>query len=434
MRWCTRGWRIAGTRMSTVTERAAAGTGTKAFDVERVRADFPLLSRSMRGKSLVYLDNAATSQKPRHVIDAIHRYYETLNANVHRGVYQLSEEATSAYEWGRAMIARYLNAPSPAEVVFVRGATEGINLVAATLGRQRVGKGDEVLVSAMEHHSNIVPWQMLCERSGAKLKVVPINDRGELEMDAFRQLVGPKTKIVAVGHVSNALGTINPIREIVDIAHQSGVPVLVDGAQAAPHVAIDVAELECDFYTISGHKMFGPSGIGALYAREALLEKMPPYQGGGDMISSVSFEKTTYNRLPFRFEAGTPNIAGAVGLGATVDYLNDVGMDNIAAYEEELLDHGTKALREVPGLRIVGEANHKASVLSFVVDGIHPHDIGTILDQEGVAVRTGHHCAQPVMDRFGVPATARASLALYNTREDIDRLVEGLKTVREVFG
>jgi cysteine desulfurase/selenocysteine lyase len=361
------------------------------------------------------------------------RLYSHDYANIHRGVHELSERATKAYENARLKAQGFLNAASEREIVFVRGTTEGINLVAQTYGRANVGEGDEVLITHMEHHSNIVPWQMLCQEKKARLEVVPIDDRGDMDMDAFSKLLGPKTKIVSLAHVSNALGTINPVSSVVALAHERGVPVLIDGAQAAPHLPIDVASLGCDFYTISGHKMFGPSGIGVLYGREALLEKMPPYQGGGDMIASVTFEKTTYNRLPFRFEAGTPNIAGAVGLGAAIDYLTGIGLDAISAYEEELLDYGTERLREVPGLRIVGEARHKASVLSFVLEGVHPHDIGTILDQEGIAVRTGHHCAQPVMDRFGVPATARASLALYNTREDIDRLVSGLHTVRRVF-
>ena len=415
------------------TEVATRATSNRAFDVERIRSEFPGLHQNIKGKPLVYLDNAASTQKPQRVIDAISGFYAHDYANIHRGVHELSERATQAYESVRLKVQAFMGAASEREIIFLRGTTEGINLVAECYGRNHVGEGDEVLITTMEHHSNIVPWQMLCERSGAELKVVPISDRGELEMDELEKLLSAKTKIVAVGHISNALGTINPIRTIIELAHAHGVPVLIDGAQAAPHIGIDVAELDCDFYTISGHKMFGPSGIGALYAKEALLEKMPPYQGGGDMISSVSFEKTTYNRLPFRFEAGTPNIAGTIGLGAAIDYLNGIGMEGIAAYEEELLDYGTEALREIQGLRIVGEANHKASVLSFVLDGIHPHDIGTILDQEGIAVRTGHHCAQPVMDRFGVAATARASLAFYNTREDIDRLVQGIATVREVF-
>ena len=415
------------------TEVATRATSNRAFDVERIRSEFPGLHQNIKGKPLVYLDNAASTQKPQRVIDAISGFYAHDYANIHRGVHELSERATQAYESVRLKVQAFMGAASEREIIFLRGTTEGINLVAECYGRNHVGEGDEVLITTMEHHSNIVPWQMLCERSGAELKVVPISDRGELEMDELEKLLSAKTKIVAVGHISNALGTINPIRTIIELAHAHGVPVLIDGAQAAPHIGIDVAELDCDFYTISGHKMFGPSGIGALYAKEALLEKMPPYQGGGDMISSVSFEKTTYNRLPFRFEAGTPNIAGTIGLGAAIDYLNGIGMEGIAAYEEELLDYGTEALREIQGLRIVGEANHKASVLSFVLDGIHPHDIGTILDQEGIAVRTGHHCAQPVMDRFGVASTARASLAFYNTREDIDRLVQGTATVREVF-
>ena len=414
-------------------EVATRSAPNRAFDVDRIRSEFPGLHQTIKGNPLVYLDNAASTQKPQQVIDAISGFYAHDYANIHRGVHELSERATQAYESARLKVQAFMGAASEREIIFVRGTTEGINLVAESYGRANVGDGDEVLITTMEHHSNIVPWQMLCERTGANLKVVPISDRGELEMEEFKKLLGSKTKIVATGHVSNALGTINPVRTIIQLAHEQGVPVLIDGAQAAPHVAIDVRELDCDFYTISAHKMFGPSGIGALYAKESLLEKMPPYQGGGDMISSVSFEKTTYNRLPFRFEAGTPNIAGAVGFGAAVDYLNGIGMDGIAAYEEELLDYGTNALREIPDLRILGEANHKASVLSFLLDGIHPHDIGTILDQEGIAVRTGHHCAQPVMDRFGVAATARASLALYNTREDIDRLVQGLATVREVF-
>jgi len=420
---------------SSQTEVATRKEAPKRpFDVERVRADFPALHQDIKGKPLVYLDSAASAQKPRQVLDAMTRLYSHDYANIHRGVHELSERATKAYEGARLKALRFLNASSEREILFVRGTTEGINLVAQTYGRVNVGEGDEVLITHLEHHSNIVPWQMLCEEKRAHLKVVPIDDRGDIDMDAFRKLLGPRTKIVSLAHVSNALGTINPVRTVVELAHDRGVPVLIDGAQAAPHLRVDVATLGCDFYTISGHKMFGPSGVGVLYGKEAILEKMPPYQGGGDMIASVTFEKTTYNRLPYRFEAGTPNIAGVVGLGAAMDYLTEIGIDAITAYEEELLDYGTEQLRSVPGLRIVGEARHKASVLSFVLDGIHPHDIGTILDQEGIAVRTGHHCAQPVMDRFGVPATARASLALYNTREDIDRLVSGLHTVRQVFG
>ena len=420
--------------MDAVTPRAEPAVASpRTFDPERVRADFPLLSRSMRGKSLVYLDNAATSQKPRHVIDAIHRYYETLNANVHRGVYQLSEEATSAYEWGRAMTARYLNAPSPAEIVFVRGATEAVNLVAATFGRQRVGPGDEVLVSAMEHHSNIVPWQMLCDAQGARLRVLPMNERGELQLDRLDTLLTDRTRMVAVVHVSNSLGTVNPVREIIAAAHERGVPVLLDGAQAAPHGPVDVQALDCEFYAVSGHKMFGPTGIGALFGKRALLEEMPPYQGGGEMIRSVTFEKTLYAPLPMKFEAGTPNIEGAVGLGAAVDYLRQLDWDAVACHEADLLAYATEAMTGIPGLRIVGTAARKTPVVSFTLEGAHPHDIGTILDQEGVAVRTGHHCTQPVMDFFGIPATARASMAFYNTRDDVDRLVAALYQVRELF-
>jgi len=420
--------------VTTGVERPGTAAAVRTpFDVERVRADFPLLGRSMRGKALVYLDTAASSQKPRHVIDAIHRYYETLNANVHRGVYQLSEEATAAYEWGRAMIARYLGAPSPAEVVFVRGTTEAINLVASTFGRRRVAAGDEVLITAMEHHSNIVPWQMLCEEKGARLRVLPINDRGELLLEELAAFLSRRTKLVSVVHASNSLGTINPIKEIVRQAHARGVPVFVDGAQAAPHGPVDVQDLDCDFYAISGHKMFGPTGIGVLFGKRALLDEMPPYQGGGEMIRSVTFEKTTFAPIPMKFEAGTPNIEGAVGLGAAVDYLHQLDWPAVAAHEADLLAYATAQLGTVPGLRFVGTAEHKAPVISFVLDGVHPHDIGTVLDQEGVAVRTGHHCTQPVMDFFGVPATARASFALYNTRDDVDRLLAGLRQVRKVF-
>ncbi|HXV61820.1 MAG TPA: cysteine desulfurase [Vicinamibacteria bacterium] len=415
--------------MSEVAMRSVRG----AFDVERVRADFPALRQSVKGKPLVYLDSAASAQKPRQVIDAVSAFYSHDYSNIHRGVHELSERATRAFENARLKVQRFVRAASEREIIFVRGTTEGINLVAQTWGRVNVAEGDEVLITHMEHHSNIVPWQMLCGEKKAHLKVVPIDDRGDLDMDALRRLLGPRTKILAMAHVSNALGTINPVREVVELAHERGIPVLIDGAQAAPHLRVDVQSLGCDFYTLSAHKMFGPSGVGVLYGREALLEKMPPYQGGGDMISSVSFEKTTYNRLPFRFEAGTPNIAGVVGLAATIDYLDTIGLEAVGAYEEELLDYGTAALKELPGLRLIGEARHKASVLSFVVEGVHAHDVGTILDQEGIAVRTGHHCAQPVMDRFGVPATARASLALYNNRDDIDRLVAGLRLVREVF-
>jgi len=422
--------------MSTGVERVrpAPPVVPVPFQAERVRADFPLLGRSMRGKALAYLDNAATSQKPRHVIDAIHRFYETLNANVHRGVYQLSEEATTAYEWGRAMVARYLNAPSPAEIVFVRGATEAINLVAATFGRARIRAGDEIVISAMEHHSNIVPWQLVAEERGASLKVIPMNDRGELLIEELPRLLTDRTRIVSVVHVSNSLGTVNPVRQVIHEAHERGIPVLLDGAQAVPHGPVDVQELDCDFYAISGHKMFGPTGIGALYGKRALLDSLPPYQGGGEMIASVTFAKTTYAPLPMKFEAGTPNIEGAVGIGAAVDYLQHLDWAAVARYEHDLLAYAQERLSEIPGVRLIGTAAEKLSVVSFVLEGVHPHDIGTIADQEGVAIRTGHHCTQPVMDFFAIPATARASLAFYNTRDDIDRLAAAVWKAREIFG
>ena len=403
------------------------------FDVERVRRDFPILNQKVRGKALVYLDNAATSQKPQPVIDAIARYYQSGNANIHRGVHFLSEHATGEHEAAREAVRQFINAARTEELIFVRGTTEGINLVAQTYGRAHVGAGDEVLVSAMEHHSNIVPWQILCEQQGAKLRVIPINDQGELLLDEFEKLIGPRTKIVAVAHVSNALGTVNPIRDIVKIAHTHNVPVVVDGAQAVPHIKVDVQDLDCDFYAFSGHKMYGPMGIGVLYGKYKLLEAMPPYQGGGDMIRSVTFEKTQYNTLPYKFEAGTPDVAGAIGLGAAIKYLNSVGLENVAAHEHELLEYATGALSKLPGIRVIGNAKEKAAVLSFVMDGVHPHDIGTILDQEGIAVRTGHHCAQPIMQRFGIPATVRASFGLYNTKAEVDELVAGIKKVQEVF-
>jgi len=407
-----------------------AGAG---YDVEEVRRDFPILQQQVHGHPLVYLDNAATSQKPRAVIDAISRYYESGNANIHRGVHFLSEHATEEHEAARRTVQRFLNAADKREIIFVRSATEGINLVAQTYGRAHVQAGDEVLISTMEHHSNIVPWQILCEEKGAKVRVIPINDRGELQMDELPKLLTSRTKILAVTHVSNALGTINPLRKIVQIAHQHKVPVVVDGAQAAPHIRIDVQQLDADFYVFSGHKVYAPTGIGVLYGKLALLDAMPPYQGGGDMIRSVTFEKTLYNDLPYKFEAGTPNIGGAIGLGAALDYVDHLGIDNIAAHEHDLLTYGTEALLAIPGVRIIGSAAEKAAVISFIIEGIHPHDIGTILDREGIAVRTGHHCAQPVMQRFRIPATARASFALYNTREEIDALVKGIQKVKEVF-
>jgi len=416
--------------MSTTTLDHAT---TVAFDVEKYRQDFPILKSLVHGKPLVYLDNAATSQKPQQVIDRISHYYTAENANVHRGVHFLSELATTQYDAVREKARRFLNAKSQKEVIFVRGCTEGINLVAATYGRRNIGAGDEIVVSGIEHHSNIVPWQMLCEDKGAVLRVVPANDRGEIELGAFEAALNERTKIVAITHVSNALGTINPIREMTALAHARGIPVLVDGAQAAPHLAIDVQDLDCDFYTISGHKMFAPTGIGVLYGKEKLLEAMPPWQGGGDMILSVTFEKTTYNALPYKFEAGTPNIADTIALGAAIDYMTEIGIDRIAAYEHELVEYATAELTKIDRLRIIGTAREKASVISFVLEGVHPHDIGTIIDQEGIAIRTGHHCAQPVMMHFKVPATARASFAFYNTREEVDRLVAGIHKVLEVF-
>ena len=410
-------------------------TNNGAFDAERVRGDFPILREKVNGWPLVYLDNAATSQKPRAVLDAMQHYYAADNANIHRGVHTLSVRATDAYEGARAKVQQFLGAQRPEEIVFVRSATEAVNLVANTWGRANLRPGDEVLITVMEHHSNIVPWQMLCAQTGAVLKVAPINDDGELLLDEFETLLKcGKTRIVAAAHVSNALGTINPVREMVRLAHQGGAIIMLDGAQAAPHMAVDVRALGCDFYAVSGHKMCGPTGIGALYGRYDLLNAMPPYQGGGDMILSVTFEKTTYNHVPYKFEAGTPNVAGTIGLGAAVDYLRSIGMSTIAAWEHELLDYGTRVLRDIPGVRLIGTAKDKAAVLSFLVGDIHPHDVGTILDQQGIAIRTGHHCAQPVMDRFGIAATARASLAFYNTKQEIDALAAGIRKAIEVFG
>jgi cysteine desulfurase/selenocysteine lyase len=419
--------------MRALTARAPASANRLPFDAQRAKADFPIFRQMVHGKPLVYLDSAATAQKPQSVIDAVSRFYSTHNANVHRGVHALSERATADFEEAREKVQRFIGAAEPSEVVFVRGTTEGINLIAQTFGRSRAASGDEVLISALEHHSNIVPWQLLCEQTGAVLRVAPINDAGELLLDRFESLLTPRTRLVALAHVSNALGTINPVRQVVEMAHARGVPVLIDGAQAVPHLSVDVRALDCDFYVFSGHKMFGPMGIGVLYGKRSLLEAMPPYQGGGDMILSVTFEKTLYNRVPYKFEAGTPDVAGAVGLGAAVDYLNGLGLDQVATHEHELLSYGAKVLSQIDGLKLIGTAREKASVLSFVLEEIHPHDIGTILDQEGIAIRSGHHCAQPLMRRFGVEATARASLALYNTREDIDRLAAGIAKVKEVF-
>jgi cysteine desulfurase/selenocysteine lyase len=403
------------------------------FGIDRIRQDFPVLQQRVHGKPLVYLDNAATTQKPQEVIDTIARYYLSENSNVHRGVHFLSDVATQAYEAARARVRQFLNAAHEREIIFTRGTTEGINLVAATYGRTRITAGDEVIISAMEHHSNIVPWQMVCEEKGASLRVIPVNDAGELRLEEYERLLTDRTRLVSVVQVSNALGTVNPVRQIIAMAHRRGVPVLLDGAQAAPHMPVDVQDLGCDFYAFSGHKVFGPTGIGILYGKTELLDAMPPYQGGGDMISAVTFEKTIYNSLPHKFEAGTPHIAGVIGLATAIDYVQRIGLKQIAAYEGELLAYGTELLSAIPGLRIIGTAKEKAGVLSFVMEGAHAHDIGTILDHEGIAIRAGHHCAMPVMKRFGVAATARASLAFYNTREDLERLAKGIHRVKEIF-
>lgn len=407
--------------------------GRAAFDVERVRRDFPILGSEVRGQPLVYLDNAATTQKPRAVVDAISRYYLEDNANIHRGVHQLSERATRAFEDARDKVRRFLNAPSAQEVVFVRGATEAINLVAGAWGRANLSAGDEVVITGMEHHSNIVPWQVLRDEKGIVLKVAPIDDRGELLLDRFEELLGPRTKLVSFVHASNTLGTVNPARRVVELAHARGIPVLVDAAQSAPHLRLDVQALGCDFLAMSGHKVFGPTGIGVLWGRAELLEAMPPYQAGGDMILTVSFEKTLYNKIPHKFEAGTPDIAGAIGLGAAIDYLESIGFEQAIGWEHELLRYATERLSQVSGLRIVGTAAEKIGAISFVLEGIHPHDIGTLLDQQGIAIRTGHHCTEPLMRRLGLAATARVSLAFYNTRAEVDRLVAGIEKVKEVF-
>jgi cysteine desulfurase/selenocysteine lyase len=412
---------------------AAASPPTAILDVATIRTDFPILQRSLHGQPLVYLDNAATTQKPQAVIDRLVRYYAEENANIHRGVHVLSVEATDAYDAARERVRRFLNAAEAREIVFVRGATEAINVVAATYGRTHVGAGDEVVISEMEHHSNIVPWQMLCEEKGAHLRVIPITDSGELRLDEYERLLTPRTRIVAVTHVSNALGTINPVELLVRVAHDRGIPVVIDGAQAVAHTPVDVQAIGCDFYAFSGHKVFGPTGIGVLYGRAPLLEAMPPYQGGGDMIRSVTFERTMYNDLPYKFEAGTPNIAGVVGLDAALAYVTAVGLDRIASYERDLLAYGTDALSDITGLRLTGTSRHKAGILSFVMDAVHPHDLGTILDQDGIAIRAGHHCCQPLMARLGVPATARASLAFYNTRDEINSLVTSLQKAKAVF-
>ncbi|HXF67460.1 MAG TPA: cysteine desulfurase [Burkholderiales bacterium] len=404
------------------------------LDVERVRADFPILRLRVNGKPLVFLDNAASSQMPQPVIDRWLRYQTTQHANIHRAVHALSETATAEYEAARAKLAAFINAREPREVIFTSGTTDGINLVAHGYGRKFIGAGDEIVLTTLEHHSNIVPWQMVAEERSAKIRVVPVNDRGEILFEEYLKLLGPRTRLVAVTHVSNALGTVNPVREIVAAAHERGVPVLVDGAQAVPHMRVDVQALDCDFYCFSGHKMFGPTGIGVLYGKASWLERMQPYKGGGDMILSVTFEKTIYNEIPCKFEAGTPPIAAAIALGAAVDYLNEVGFERIHAHETGLLDYATSEVNRLPGVRIIGTAERKAAVLSFVVEGVHPHDVGTLLNEDGIAVRTGHHCAQPVMARFGVPATSRASFAFYNTMAEVDALVAGIRRVQKVFG
>jgi cysteine desulfurase/selenocysteine lyase len=421
--------------MSTVIPGRKPAKGDRPpLDVEALRRDFPILARKIHGHPLVYLDNAATTQKPTSVIEAVADMYRQSYANIHRGVHALSVEATDAYEQTREKVRAFLNAADAGEIVFVRGTTEAINLVAQTFGRQRVGQGDEVVVTALEHHSNIVPWQLLCDEKKARLKILPIDRTGEVCLEELERLLTPRTRVVSVAHVSNALGTLVPLPRIIEIAHARGVPVLVDGAQAVPRLAVDVRQLGCDFYAFSAHKMYGATGVGVLYGRAELLDAMPPYQGGGDMISSVTFEKTTWNVLPYKFEAGTPNIAGAIGLGAAIDYLVKIGIEHITAHEQDLLDYATALLTALPGLTVIGTAREKLGVLSFTLDGIHPHDIGTVLDQEGIAIRTGHHCAQPVMEFFGIPATARASLALYNTRQDIDALVDGIQKVQRMFG
>ena len=413
------------------TER---GRSDESFDVARVREDFPVLAERVHGKPLAYLDNAATAQKPRAVLHRLARYYETENSNIHRGVHRLSEKATQAYEDARGTLRRFVNAAEDREIVFVRGATEAINLVARCYGGARLQPGDEVVVSAMEHHSNIVPWQIVCREKGARLRVVPIDDRGDMVLDEYHRLLGPRTRMVALPHVSNALGTVNPVRELVRAAHGVGAPVLIDGAQGAPHAVVDVQDLDCDFYAFSGHKLYGPTGVGVLYGKADLLEAMPPYQGGGDMILSVSFEKTEYNVLPYKFEAGTPHIAGVVGLGAAVDYLDALGLDAVAAHEDRLLTYAVERLTRTPGVRFIGTPKRRASLVSFVLDGVHAHDVGTILDREGVAVRTGHHCAMPVMERYGVPATVRASFGCYNTETEVDALADGLEKAGRIFG
>jgi cysteine desulfurase/selenocysteine lyase len=403
------------------------------FDVKKIRNDFPILHQIINGKPLVYLDNAATSQKPKNVLDAIEKYYREYNSNIHRGVHTLSENATEAYELARLKIKNFINARSNKEVIFVRGATEAINLVAQSFGRNSLNENDEIIITELEHHANIVPWQLLSEQTGATLKFIPINDNGELIIEEYEKLLSKNTKIVAVGHISNALGTINPIKTIIDMAHEYGAKVLIDGAQATSHTSVDVQKLDCDFYAFSGHKVFAPTGVGVLYGKEALLEEMPPYQGGGDMIKMVTMMKTQYNDLPYKFEAGTPNISGTIGLGAAIDYVNEIGLENISQYENELLSYANQLASEITGLKFIGTAKQKTSILSFTLKGIHPHDIGTILNNEGIAIRTGHHCAMPVMERFKIPATSRASFAFYNTHEEIDVLIKAIDKCKKVF-
>ena len=418
----------------TIKAQTPVITNPSLYNVEAIRKDFPILQTHVHGKPLVYLDNAATSQKPLSVIRKAQEYYSTMNSNIHRGVHALSGVSTEAFETARIKIKKFINALGKNEIIFTRGATESINLVAQTFGRTNLKEGDEVIISEMEHHSNIVPWQMICNEKKAKLKVIPINDNGEIIFEEYEKLLSDRTKIVSIVYCSNSLGTVNPVRKIIKLAHAKGIPVLLDAAQAVNHLAIDVQELDCDFLVFSGHKIYGPTGIGVLYGKVNLLESMPPYQGGGDMISKVTFEETTYNELPHKFEAGTPNIAGVIGLGEAIDYVTRIGIENIAAHEKELLDYATEAVQSVPGLKIIGTAKEKVSVLSFILDDIHPHDIGTFLDFEGVAIRTGHHCTQPVMNHFKIPATSRASFAMYNTQEEIDTLVNGLNKIIKVFG
>jgi len=413
---------------------AAIAVSKKRYDLNKIREDFPILKKRVHDKNLVYLDNAATTQKPYYVIDKVNEYYTTMNANIHRGVHALSQEATEAFEGARIQIKQFINALGKNQIIFTRGTTEAINLVASSYGRANIKEGDEIIISHMEHHSNIVPWQLLCKEKNANLRVIPVNDAGELIYKEFEKLVNEKTKFISIVYISNSLGTINPVKEMINYAHQFNIPVLVDAAQAANHIKVDVQDLDCDFLAFSGHKIYGPTGIGALYGKVELLEAMPPYQGGGDMISKVTFEETTYNELPHKFEAGTPDIAGAIGLGAAIEYVTKIGIDNIKEHEKSLLDYATQQIAQVPGLRIIGTAKEKTSVLSFVLENIHPHDIGTFLDFEGVAIRTGHHCTQPLMKKFNIPATSRASFAMYNTKEEVDVLVNGLKKIIEVFG